>query len=163
MPGVTVKHLVKADPDTTFRVFADIPNAESTVAGIDSIEMLSDGPVGIGTRWRETRTMMGKAATEEMWVTGFDPPRSYTVEAESHGTHYHSRYEFEAAEGGTRVTLRFEGRPQSIATKLMTVVGYLFMGQIRKMLAQDMADAAAHAEGLVGGKTVAGTDASLPA
>ncbi len=146
MPGVTVQHLVKADPDTTFRVFADIPNTATMIAGIDSIEMLSEGPVGIGTRWRETRIMMGKVATEEMWVTGFDPPRSYVVEAESHGTHYHSRYDFEPAEGGTRVTLRFEGRPQSIAAKLMTIVGYLFMGQIRKMLAQDMADAAAHAE-----------------
>ncbi len=146
MPGVTVRHLVKADPETTFRVFADIPNAASRIAGIDSIEMLSEGPVGIGTRWRETRTMMGKAATEEMWVTAFDPPRSYVVEAESHGTHYHSRYDFEPAEGGTAVTLGFEGRPLSLMAKLMTIVGYLFMGQVRKMLARDMADAAAHAE-----------------
>ena len=150
MPGVTVSHLVKADPETTFRVFADIPNCASTIAGIETVEMLSDGSVGIGTRWRETRIMMGKQATEEMWITGFDPPRSYMVEAESHGTHYHSRYDFEPVEGGTRVTLRFEGRPLSLTAKLLTIVGYLFMGQVRKMLAQDMADAAVHAERLAG-------------
>ncbi len=151
MPGVTVRHLVKADPDTTFRVFADIPNAAATIAGIRSVEMLSDGPVGIGTRGRETRIMMGQSATEEMWVTGFDPPRSYVVEAESHGTHYHSRYDFEPVEGGTSVTLRFEGRPLTLTARLLSLVGVLFLGQIRKMLAQDMADSGAHVETLAAG------------
>lgn len=148
MPGVTVRRLVEADPEITFRVFADIPNATSMIAGIENIEMLTDGPVGIGTRWRETRMMFGKAATEEMTVTAFDPPRSYTAAAENRGTHYHSRYDFEPAEGGTLVTLRFEAQPRSLAAKLLSVVGILFIGQLRKMLAQDMADAAAHAESL---------------
>ena len=80
------------------------------------------------------------------------------VEAESHGTHYHSHYEFEPAEGGTAVTLRFEGRPHSVMARLMTVVGYLFMGQIRRMLARDMADAAALAEGLAAGPADATRD-----
>ncbi len=163
MPGVTVQRLVKADPVTTFRVFADIPNAGSMIAGIESLEMLSAGPVGVGTRWRETRIMMGKAASEEMEVTGFDPPLSYVVEAESHGTHYHSRYDFAPVAGGTQVTLRFEGRPLTLTAKLLTVFGFLFMGQIRKMLAQDMADAAAHAEGLAAGQGTAEPDEPAPA
>ena len=29
--------------------------------------------------------MFKKEAVEEMWVTGFEPPNRYTVEAESHG------------------------------------------------------------------------------
>lgn len=140
-----------ADPETTFRVFADIPNAASSIAGIEKIEMLSNSPVGIGTRWRETRIMFGKAATEEMTVTAFDPPHGYTAEAENHGTHYFSRYDFEPAEGGTLVTLRFEGQPRSLAMKLLSVIGFLFMGQVRKMLAQDMVDAAAYAESLARG------------
>lgn len=147
MPGVTVRQQVKADPENTFRVFADIPNAASFVAGIDSIELLTDGPFGVGSRWRETRTMLGKTATEDMTVTAFDPPNRYTAEAESHGTHYVSRYDFTPSDGGTLVTLRFDGRPQTVTARLLSVVGLLFLGQIRKMLAQDMADAAAHAEG----------------
>lgn len=147
MPGVTVRQSVGAGPEITFRVFADIPNAASMIAGIEKIDMLTDGPVGIGTRWRETRIMFGKAATEEMTVTAFEP-RSYTAEAESHGTHYFSRYDFDPAAAGTLVTLRFEGQPRSLAAKLLSVVGVLFMGQLRRMLAQDMADAAAHAESM---------------
>lgn len=151
MPGVTVQHRVDADPETTFGVFSDIANAASFIAGIDSIEMLSEGAFGVGTRWRETRTMLGKSATEDMTITDFDPPKAYTAEAESHGTHYVSRYEFQPESGGTLVTLRFDGYPQSISAKLMSVLGVLFMGQIRKMLTQDMADAAKHAESLGSG------------
>ncbi|NNG05034.1 MAG: SRPBCC family protein [Inquilinus sp.] len=146
MSGVKVEHLVKADPETTFRAFADIPRAAEMVAGIERIEMLSEGPVGIGTRWRETRIMYGRTATEEMTITAFEPRQGYTSEAESHGTRYVTRYTFAPEVGGTRVTLDFTGRPVTLGAKLMMPLALLFRGTIRRMLAQDMADVAAHAE-----------------
>jgi len=34
-------------------------------------------------QWRETRTMFGKAVTEEMWVPAIEENRRYKVRAES--------------------------------------------------------------------------------
>ena len=62
--------------------------------------------------------MFKKEATEEMWVTGFNPPRSYTVEASSHGMLYETLYEFEPEGDGTTVRWTFKGTPQTFGAKL---------------------------------------------
>ena len=56
---------VTAPREVVFEVAADFHNAaELNIQGIDSLEVLTDGPIGVGTRFRETRVMMGKSSTE---------------------------------------------------------------------------------------------------
>jgi hypothetical protein len=63
--------------------------------------------------------MFGQEATEVMEMTGFDPPNSYLVEAESHGMHYQLTYTFEErSDGVTTVTMEFIGTPISFAPAL---------------------------------------------
>lgn len=142
---------INAPPHRVFEVFSDLPNAAERISGIESVEMLTDGPVGKGTRWTETRKMMGKLSSETMTITGFDPPKSYTAEAESCGAHYTSVFTFEPAGEGTRVTMTFEGRPVSLFAKLMMPLGALMSGALKKMIAKDLDDLARYCEG--GGKT----------
>ena len=54
------------------------------IPDITALEMLSEGPFGEGTRWRETRVMFKKEAVEEMWVTGFPPPHDLDSAIVSH-------------------------------------------------------------------------------
>lgn len=68
--SITLSRTVNASPEQVWCVFTYIPAAADTLSGVEGIEMLSEPPYGVGTRWRETRTMFGKKATEEMWVTG---------------------------------------------------------------------------------------------
>ena len=124
-----------------------LEHAPQRISGIVSVELLTDGPMREGTRWKETRKMMGKEATETMWITRFDPPRCYVAEAESCGTHYVSTLSFEQAGGGTRVTMSFEGRPVTLLAKLLSApMGWMMKGAVRKMIAQDLADLGAHLE-----------------
>jgi hypothetical protein len=60
-------------------VFTDLDGAAERVDGIQKLEKLTDGPVGLGTRFRETRRMFRKEAAEEMEFTAFEPGRSYGV------------------------------------------------------------------------------------
>ena len=140
MPKIKASIDIQAPREQVFQVFSDLPACAERIQGIDKIEMLSDGPMQVGTRWRETRTMFGKEATEEMWVTQFDVPAGYTVEAESHGTNYISRYDFEDLGDVTRVAMSFTGQPLSLSAKLMSVLGVVFMGSVKKMLLADMQD-----------------------
>ena len=104
---------IKAPRVDVFSVFSDIPSASERITGIKQLEVLSEAKSGQGVRWRETRVMFGQEATEEMEITRFDEPNSYVVEAESHGTHYTSRFSFvEDGGGATRVTWEFEGKPE---------------------------------------------------
>ena len=140
MPSVEAGTTIAASPERVFEIATDLASLPETMSGIDSVEVLSDGSFGNGTRWRETRTLYGKQATEEMWVTGFDPPRSYVVEAESHGAHYRTEITFVAEGDRTRVTFVFGARPLSLFARLFSVFSGLMLKSVRKALEQDLED-----------------------
>lgn len=147
MPSVTVHRTIAAPAERVFAIATDLPNLARTVSGIEAVEVLTDGPIGEGTRWRETRMMFGKRATEEMWITGFDPPRSLVVEAESHGAHYRSEFRFEPEDsGGVRATLVFSARPATFAGRVFSVLGGALFGIVRKTLERDLEDVKRAAE-----------------
>ncbi|WP_157155617.1 SRPBCC family protein [Diaminobutyricimonas sp. LJ205] len=132
---------INADRARVFKVFCDLENAAANIGGITKIEVLA-GPaqLNLGTKWRETRTMFGREATEEMWVTGYEQDASYVAEAESRGTHYRSEYRFTSEGSGTRVDLRFEGTPLTFGARITGVIGALFAGAAKKALHQDLVD-----------------------
>ena len=140
MPSVEVQTTIAAPPERVFAAATDLASLPETMSGIDSVEVLSDGPFGEGTRWRETRTLYGRQATEEMWVTGFDPPRSYMVEAASHGARYRTEITFVPEGDGTRVTFTFAARPVSLVARLFSVFGGLMLKSVRTALEADLED-----------------------
>ncbi len=140
MPSVEVQRTIAAPPDRVFRIATDLENLAATVSGIDSVEVLTEGPVGEGSRWRETRTMMGRPATEEMWVTAFEAPRRFVVEAESHGAHYRTEMTFEPESNGTRVTMVFAARPVTFLARLFALFSAVMLRSLRKMIEQDLED-----------------------
>lgn len=134
---------IRADLCTVFDVFRDLTAIAEHVKGISEIELLQGpGSMAIGTRWRETRTVLGRQAAVTMWVTELDEPRGYTVAAASRGTTYRARYTFTALEHdrATRVELVFSARAVTMSARLASVIGFLFAGTTRKLLQADMAD-----------------------
>ena len=146
---ITVSRDVDAGAERVWEVVTDIEGSPAVLSGVDRVERLDDGAgFGVGTRWRETRTVMRREATEEMAVTAVEPGRSYTVESDSRGTHYTSVLRVEAlAPGKSRLSMTFGGRASSTVGKLVSATfGRLFQSTARKMLQRDLDDIAAHAE-----------------
>jgi carbon monoxide dehydrogenase subunit G len=142
---------IHASPEKVWSVISDIPGSAATLSGIDSVQMLSEGQYGEGTRWKETRTMMGRAETVEMWVAQADPPRSTTVKALQGGADYTSRFSLADRDGGTDLTLTFGAdvvKPTALSKITMALFGKLGMYFTRKALAKDLAEIAAKAESL---------------
>jgi hypothetical protein len=113
--------------------------------------MVSEGPYGEGTRWKETRSMMGRRETVEMWVSQADPPRSTTVKALQGGADYTSRFTLAERDGGTDLTLTFGAevlKPTVLSRIMMALFGRVGMSITRKALAKDLAEIAAKAESL---------------
>jgi len=138
---------IKADRAKVFAAMTDFANAAERISGISRMEMLTDGPVGVGTRFRETRIMMKREATETMEVTDFRPLESYTLEAHSCGCHYTSIISVaDAGKGQTKVTMSFSGVPKTFAAKLMIPMGWLFRGMLKKCVLKDLADIKAYLE-----------------
>ena len=131
-----------------WQVATDLPGSPEVLRGVDAVEVLTPGPFGVGTRWRETRAMMGRSATEEMTVTAVEPQRSYRVESESRGARYVSTLAFApSADGGTDMTMSFGGRPTSTVARVIgAVTAPLGRRAVAKALQQDLDDIAAAAE-----------------
>lgn len=140
MPSVQCNVRIDAPAERVFEVFADLRGATGRIQAIRRLEVITEGPVGKGTKFRETRVMFGKEATATLEITGFDPPRSYTVEAESCGVRYISRFDFKPQGSATLVEMSFRATPISLAAKLMSPVTSLMFGSCRKMMARDMND-----------------------
>ncbi|WP_035871103.1 SRPBCC family protein [Cucumibacter marinus] len=146
MPTLTITEHFEAPPALAFEALSDFPNAADIVTGIQKVEMLTDGPVGVGTRFRETRIMFGREASETMEVTAFDPPAGITLEAESHGTHYRSIYALSALDGGTSVAMTFEATPKTFMARLLSVVFSGMIKSMAKMMHTDLREAAQYAK-----------------
>lgn len=150
----TLTQHINAPTDAVWAVVSDIPGSAATLSGVESIQMLTDGPYAVGTRWKEIRTMMGRAETVEMWVARSEAPSngragSTTVKALQGGADYTTRFALAERGGGTDLTLTFGAeviKPTRFSRIMLTVFGPLGMRITRKALAKDLADIAAKAE-----------------
>ena len=143
---IAVEALINAPPDVVYTVASDIPNWARFISAIEHIEMLTSGPVTLGTRFRETRKMFGRSATEEMQVAELTPPTRFALSAIAHGTVYWSEHTITPSGGGTRLALAFEGRPHTRIARLLGFMGYLFKRSLVRTLQGDLQDLKREAE-----------------
>ncbi|MFH0522015.1 SRPBCC family protein [Streptomyces sp. M41] len=147
--SVVVERRIAAGQGPVWEALTDLAGMERVLSGVSKVEVVTEGAFGVGTRWRETRRMFGKEATEEMWVTACDAPERYVVEAESHGTHYVSEWVVRA-DGPSATTVRMtfsavaSGGVASFFAKIMGSVG---ARAVRKAIAKDLDDIASAVEG----------------
>ena len=137
---LSVREHIAAPLDRVFEVASNFADAARAIEGILRVEVLTPGPVGVGTRFRETRKMFGKEATEEMTVTEFEPPRRYLLLAESHGCRYRSELRFEPQGSGTDVVMTFRSEPLTLAARVMSVLMKPMLKSMSKLCSKDLAD-----------------------
>lgn len=150
MPGpIQIHQQVAAPAQAVWDLITDIEHCPQFISGIQSVQRLDDGEgFGVGTRWRETRVMFGKSASEEMTVTAVDPGRSYTTEAQHGKAHYTSVMGVEPTGPDSCVlSMHFDAEVSGLLNKTLgAVVGKVMAGSTRKLMQQDLADIAEAAE-----------------
>jgi hypothetical protein len=141
---------IDAPVETVFEVASDLAHAAEHIRGIERIELLTPGPVGAGTRWRETRRMMGREATETIEFTAFDRPRSYTAGCSSCGAYVETTFRFAPAGGAadlpgsgsaTDLTLDVRCEARSLFARLMSpLTNRMFAKLMRGCMEDDLDD-----------------------
>jgi hypothetical protein len=143
---IEVSASIDAAPHIVFGVMTGVERWPHFLRGIERVELLTPGPLAVGSRFRETRKMYGREAAEEMSVALLDPPRRMDLTAENHGARYLAIHDLQAEGNGTRLTLRFGATPLTFAARIFSMIGFLFVGSIRRQLQQDLDDVKAEAE-----------------
>lgn len=147
MPGITITKHIAAPPERVFARMTDLRKAPEFISKIKRLEVMTEGPIRVGTRFRETRVMFGREATEEMEVTELDPPNGYALGCESHGCRYRIEFRLTPSGDGTEVQMRFEAVPLTLVAKVLCVLFRPMMKSMTKECAKDLDDIAAAVEG----------------
>jgi uncharacterized protein YndB with AHSA1/START domain len=138
MTTVTVENYIAAPLEWAFEAFTDVEHAPDYVSSVRKIEMTTSGGFRLGTRWRETREIMGRIVTEEMEITAFERNHTYTITNGSHGTRMDTQFSFEPSNAGTKVSVEFTLDPQSFSARVLSPIGWALAGKIREAIVDDL-------------------------
>jgi hypothetical protein len=152
MSTVAVTRLVEAPVAAVWRAFTDLPSRCERLSTVIAVELLTQGPFGAGTEWRETRTMAdGAEITEEFRVDECVSPERFVVTSPGIGAEYKMTYTFVPVlegrhRGGTMVTVVQDGTPTAPAGRFLALVfGGLAARTVEGALRRDLEDLAAAA------------------
>lgn len=146
----TIREEFAAPPARVFAAATDLDAARKWMPNLVSLETLSPGPFGKGTKFRETRKMFGRDATEYFEVTGYEPGKQVEffvdgTKGSSRRGQYRFRYAFTPSGKGTTVTL--DGEISGMG-KVGEFIGRLLMGPVmKKAIAKDLAAMRRYVEG----------------
>jgi len=140
MATVRVSREIAAPVDKVFALFTDIEHGSEHVSGIKGTEMLTLPPFRLGTKWQETREVLGRLDAAEMEVTSFEQNKAYTVTHQKAGVRIDTTFGFEPIPGGTRVSVEFGLNPQGLPPALLSPIEWAIAGKVRDVLGADLHD-----------------------
>ena len=162
MSTIAVTRLVEAPVAEVWRVFTELSRRCDWLSTVTRVELLSSGPFGAGTVWRETRTMGdGTEIAEEFRVRECAVPDRFVVASPGIGADYRMTYTFTPViqgrhRGGTMVTVVQDGSPTAPGGRLLAFVfGGLAARTVEGALRRDLDDLAVAATGGTGGRAAA--------
>lgn len=102
---------------------SDIDNCPAMLSAIVDLEVINRPKRGlVGLKWRETRMMFGREASETMWITDARVEEYYATRAESHGSVYITHLSLSEVAGTSRLTMTFHAQPQTFVAKCLSAL-----------------------------------------
>ena len=135
-------HRSSAPPDRIWALASDFAHAAGRIKAITKIEIVTPGPVGAGTRFREWR---GRQMVD-MEIAEWSPPRAYSLRGYAVGTEFMSEIRCVPDGSGTRLEMEVHVRPQTFGAKLLSPLLALTSRVMVKSCAKDLGEIAAAAE-----------------
>ena len=139
---------IRAPKEKVWQIITDIENSMNTISGIDKIEILHKPKETIvGLKWKETRTIFGKSATETMWITEAEENNYYKTRAESNGAVYQTVLKLSEIENATILTMEFSSEAVTFKGKIMALIfGVILKNSMKKLIEKDLIDIKTFAE-----------------
>ena len=105
MAGFKMREWISRPPHGVFYFITTPDNAPKVVQAVKSMVKITEGPIRVGTRYRETRLMRGKEEHAELEVVAYEPNQKYAVKNLTEGIETVYQYAFHPEANGTRVDL----------------------------------------------------------
>lgn len=139
---VTTEIEISSPREIVWAVITDIENWTSMISNISDIKIINKPADGIvGLKWEETRNILGKEATETLWVVDSVENEYYYSRAESHGSVYITKFSLSDLRDKTLLTISFSGEPQTLFVRTVSLCVEPFVkSTIINVLNKDLED-----------------------
>jgi uncharacterized membrane protein len=97
--------LINRPQQEVFDFVTDLSNDSQWQSSIESVEQVSDGPIGVGSTWRYVTKFLGRKNETEIQMTSYEPPHQSSVKAVSGPIPFENTHKFQKQDGGTLLTL----------------------------------------------------------
>lgn len=122
MAGFEMSEWISRPAKEVFDFITSSDNASKVVRSVTSMVKLTEGPVRVGTRYRETRMMNDKEQHAELEVIAYEPNQKYAMKNVTEGIETVYRYTFHPEADGTRLDLLCEVRAGGLKKLMLPMV-----------------------------------------
>lgn len=145
-----VTRVIPAPADRVWSIFTDLARRPTWMSEVESVEVLTPGPFGPGTSWRETRRGLDSVlVTEELVITAAKPGRCCTMAMRGASTgsltYVFAPIEVGPDRGSTAVTATAAGRPLGLTDRLLVFFVGTFAARTAEGALRDELEALADA------------------
>jgi ribosome-associated toxin RatA of RatAB toxin-antitoxin module len=132
MAGFTRSIVIAHPVDKVFDFATDLANAPLFLPSVTKAELITEGGLRQGAKFRETRLMNGKERTTVIEVTEHQRPTVHAASAAMMGMQATYTFRFAPADGGTRVNM------DAVVTG--NILWKLFLGMMSRMMEKEDGD-----------------------
>lgn len=122
MAGFELNEWIARTPKEVFDFISDSKNAPKVVRSVTGMVKLTEGPIRVGTRYRESRMMNGKEHHAELEVVAYEPTQTYAMKNVTSGIETIYHYNFRPEGDGTRVILTCEVKAGGLKRLMLPMV-----------------------------------------
>jgi carbon monoxide dehydrogenase subunit G len=122
MNGFELTEHIARSPKEVFEVLSNPTRATEFLHNITESRQLTDGPIGRGTRFRETRVVSGKAASADLLVSDYEPHTHVGISTEAEGIKVVYHYRLVPEGDGTRLTWTCELEASRLRKMMLPMV-----------------------------------------
>ena len=113
---------VPRTPDEVFPWLFEEDKVPQWTGSLDGYAVLGDGPLGTGTRIRQTLEVSGHKVDVEMELTRYEPPREAESRFTMSGLDVVTTYTLSPNGGGTDLTQTLDGRASGFKARMLVPV-----------------------------------------
>jgi uncharacterized membrane protein len=135
MVDVTVEQRIQRPRDEVARFAMDPANDARWILALDSVRVLDDGPVGVGTRVERIASFLGRRIEYVNEIDAYDPSRRLSMHSIKAPFPMSVVYEFEE-NGANQALARI--RAGGDATGFYKVAGPLLSAMVKRGIARDL-------------------------
>src|SRR5215469_9926348 len=124
---------IQQPPEKVFTYFKNVEKVQQW-SPVKNMRQLTDGPVGVGSQFAQTVSVLGQHFETVTEVTAYDEPKLMAFKPTSSPIPYETRFTLSPTEEGTKVEVTIEGEPGGFFKLAQPLIAAALHKQIQDQL-----------------------------